>query len=57
MKTSNCGEKRQVIEYDMTHWSKEPVIIYVGRGGGEQRGGGNKAVLDWLEGGLSFFSN
>ena len=34
----------------MTHWSKEPVIIYAGGGGGGGEGG-VKAVLDWLEGG------
>ena len=45
------GEKLQVIEYNMTHWSKGPVIIYLGGGGR----GGVKAILDWLEGGLIFF--
>ena len=42
----NLGGELKVIEYDMTHWSKEP--------GGIEGGRDIKAVLDWLEGGLIF---
>ena len=35
----NLGGELQVIEYDMTQWSKEPVIISVGRGRGVEGGG------------------
>ena len=41
-----------------SHPHKGLVIIYVEGGGGgegEKKGGGVKAISDWLEGGLNFF--
>ena len=51
----NVGGKLQVIEYDMTHWSKGPVIIYVGGGGRGIEGGGSQGCFRLARGGANMF--